>query len=204
MLYNYGIPYTLNGGPTHLPIFPVPPEPPSCPEGTIYTVRQGDTMFRIANHYNIPLQKLLRANPQVVNPNIIYVGQRLCVPVADKALPAGVCCICLTPVAPDALGATVYIDYKESALWTAAFGLPAPIKFDEIFCVYSLWLVDRSKAAYLKTGLKACAPGIEAGHCKFATGLEGYDEIIVTPEPVPIPSVPSGPIVLKGNTNQCL
>lgn len=268
VLYNYGIPYTLNGAPVNQPILPTLPEPPACPNGTVYTVRPGDTMFRIANQYNISLQQLLQANPQVMNPNIIYVGQRLCVPakitppppvpepfcpngtiyivqrgdslfsiarrsgvtlqqliqanpqipdpnvvevgsricipVADKPLPTGVCQINLAPMIPKVLGATAFIDYNESILWIATFGLPAPMEFDDNFCVYTVWLVNRSNNTYLSTELKACVSGIEAGYCKFTTTLEGYDEIIVTPESIPVPSKPCGPIVLKGNTNQCL
>jgi len=267
--YNYGLPYTLNGAPiNNQPSVPVLPEPPACPEGTIYIVRPGDTMFRIANQYNISLQQLLRANPQVVNPNVIFVGQRLCVPtqitptpptpgpfcpdgtvyivqrgdslfsiarkfgitlqrliqanpqipnpnivevgmrvcipIPSTPTPTGICRVNLIPTLPEGLGGTAYINYNEKAMWIAAFGLPAPSKFDDKFCVYVAWLANRVNDTYLKLELKACQQGIEAGYMKFTTGLEGYDELIVTAEPIPVASKPCGPIVLKGNCKQCM
>ncbi len=58
----------------------VGPEPPTCPGGTIYTIEPGDTMFRIANRYGVNLIALNNANPQISNPNVIFAGQRICVP----------------------------------------------------------------------------------------------------------------------------
>ncbi len=56
------------------------PTAPECPEGTLYTVQRGDTMFLIAQRNGITLQALIAANPQVVDPNKIYPGQVLCIP----------------------------------------------------------------------------------------------------------------------------
>lgn len=65
------------------PAPPGPPAPPACPGGTIYTVAPGDTMFAIARRFNVTVDQLVRANPQVVNPNLVVPGQRLCIPAAD-------------------------------------------------------------------------------------------------------------------------
>lgn len=60
--------------------------PFGCPSGyTAYTIRSGDTLSAIAGRYNTTLQRLLAANPQITNPNIMTIGQKLCVPVVDKA-----------------------------------------------------------------------------------------------------------------------
>ena len=40
----------------------------------------GDTLFRIAQHFGITLQALIEANPQIANPNMIRVGQRIYLP----------------------------------------------------------------------------------------------------------------------------
>jgi spore coat assembly protein SafA len=53
---------------------------PNCPGGRLYTVRAGDSMFFIAKRFNISLQSLIQANPQIADPNLIYPGQILCVP----------------------------------------------------------------------------------------------------------------------------
>ena len=54
--------------------------PVTCPNGTLYTIRAGDTMFDIATRFGVTLQALLAANPQVTDPNRIYAGQSLCIP----------------------------------------------------------------------------------------------------------------------------
>ena len=53
----------------------------TCPTGTFsYTVVQGDTMFSIAQKFNVPLNELIAANPQIPNPSLIFPGQTVCVP----------------------------------------------------------------------------------------------------------------------------
>ena len=52
----------------------------SCPSGQIYRVVRGDTMFEIAKRYGIRLESLIRANPQITNPNLIFPGQEICIP----------------------------------------------------------------------------------------------------------------------------
>jgi len=43
-----------------------------CPGGQLYTVRRGDSMFTIAQRFGIPLSRLIAANPQVPDPDLIY------------------------------------------------------------------------------------------------------------------------------------
>ncbi|MCK8817269.1 LysM peptidoglycan-binding domain-containing protein [Natroniella sulfidigena] len=70
---------------------PEPPPPPpdvtprvpaECPRGyeSRYTVRAGDTMWNIARRFGVSLAGLIRANPHITNPEIIYTGDVLCVP----------------------------------------------------------------------------------------------------------------------------
>lgn len=54
---------------------------PACPGGQLYTVKPGDSLFFIAKHFNIPLQSLINANPQITDPNTIFPGQVICIPV---------------------------------------------------------------------------------------------------------------------------
>ncbi len=42
-----------------------------------YTVVRGDTLWAIAVKYNLTLSRLLELNPQINNPNVINVGERL-------------------------------------------------------------------------------------------------------------------------------
>ena len=53
-------------------------------QGGTYTVRSGDTMWRIAVRYQIGVTELIKANPQIGNPNMIRVGQRINIPSIDN------------------------------------------------------------------------------------------------------------------------
>lgn len=69
------------------------PQAPDCPGGTIYTIQAGDTLFRIANRYQINLIDLIIANPQINNPNVIFVNQKICIPQTGIVeLPPGEFC----------------------------------------------------------------------------------------------------------------
>jgi spore coat assembly protein SafA len=46
-----------------------------------YIVQPGDTMFLIAQNFGIALNTLIAANPQMEDPNLIYPGQLIDVPV---------------------------------------------------------------------------------------------------------------------------
>ena len=49
-------------------------------ETAIYTVRKGNTLFGIANFFGTTVEKILRYN-NIQDPNMIYVGQKLTIPV---------------------------------------------------------------------------------------------------------------------------
>lgn len=50
----------------------------------IYIVRRGDTLTRIATRFNTTVNTLVRLN-NIINPNLIYVGQRLILPTGGSA-----------------------------------------------------------------------------------------------------------------------
>jgi len=56
---------------------PVPPPPAG---GQVYYVQSGDTLRKIAAKFNTTVDAILKANPQISNPNVIYVGQAITVP----------------------------------------------------------------------------------------------------------------------------
>lgn len=55
---------------------------------TVYTVRRGDTLIKIASRFGVTLSAILRANPQIKNPDRIYAGQRINIPTAGSKPPA--------------------------------------------------------------------------------------------------------------------
>lgn len=46
-----------------------------------YTVKSGDTMWKIASRHQVALSELISANPQIKNPALIYPGQKVTIPV---------------------------------------------------------------------------------------------------------------------------
>ena len=53
-------------------------------KANIYTVKKGDTLSQIATKYGVTLGDLLRANPQIKDPNIIFPGQEIYIPQKGK------------------------------------------------------------------------------------------------------------------------
>lgn len=45
-----------------------------------YTVQSGDTMWKIANRYQVGISEIISANPQIKNPALIYPGQKITIP----------------------------------------------------------------------------------------------------------------------------
>ena len=46
-------------------------------EEEYYTVQKGDTLGAIARKHNIALNKLLGLNPDIKNPNLIHIGDKI-------------------------------------------------------------------------------------------------------------------------------
>ena len=65
---------TIYSGPS------TPPTTPPPPSGGIYYAVKGDTLRKIAAKFSTTLDAILKLNPQIANPNIIYVGQAITVP----------------------------------------------------------------------------------------------------------------------------
>lgn len=49
-----------------------------------YTVKSGDTMWKIASKYQVGTSEIIAANPQIKNPNLIYPGQKITIPNLDS------------------------------------------------------------------------------------------------------------------------
>ncbi len=56
------------------------------PAASSHTVVRGDTMWRIAVRYEVGISELKAANPQIQNPDLIYPGQVLHIPVVNDAV----------------------------------------------------------------------------------------------------------------------
>lgn len=51
-----------------------------------HTVASGDSMWKIAVKYKVGVSEIIKANPQIKNPNLIYPGQKLNVPTTDSSV----------------------------------------------------------------------------------------------------------------------
>jgi len=67
---------TVNVAPTT----PPPATPPPAPGGQTYYALKGDTLRKIAAKFNTTVDAILKANPKISNPNLIYVGQAITIP----------------------------------------------------------------------------------------------------------------------------
>ena len=66
----------------------VVPLPGACPPGTFaYTVVQGDTLFTLALRFGTTVAAIIAANPGI-DPNVLFVGQRICIPRVPAPPPA--------------------------------------------------------------------------------------------------------------------
>nr|WP_102347058.1 SafA/ExsA family spore coat assembly protein [Bacillus sp. Marseille-P3661] len=50
---------------------------------TTYTVRSGDSMWKISVRYQIGLSEVIQANPHIKNPALIYPGQKITIPLIN-------------------------------------------------------------------------------------------------------------------------
>ena len=62
-----------------------PPSNPPPASGQVYYAVKGDTLRKIAAKFGASVDALLRLNPQISNPNLIYVGQAITVPAAASS-----------------------------------------------------------------------------------------------------------------------
>lgn len=61
--------------------------PKECPNGTLYIVKRGDTLYKIARKFNITVEQIIAVNKDITNKNLIFIGQEICIPGPEP----GVC-----------------------------------------------------------------------------------------------------------------
>ena len=59
---------------------PLATPPVRCPINTIeYTIKAGDTFYKLAQRYRTTVSSIYRANPDI-NPQALLIGQKICIP----------------------------------------------------------------------------------------------------------------------------
>lgn len=66
---------------------PAGDEPGAAAESGVYVAKRDDTLSTIARDHGVSLRSLLDANPDVLNPNVIYPDQRIALPEGAVARP---------------------------------------------------------------------------------------------------------------------
>lgn len=54
--------------------------------GIIYTIKKGDTLYALSNRFEVPLAKILRANPYIDIYNL-KIGDQICIPKCPDCNP---------------------------------------------------------------------------------------------------------------------
>ena len=76
-----------SSSPSAAPSPSIEPTAPPSPTATIYRIKSGDTLLKIAKANGITIEQLLAANPDIKNPNRIVVGQEITIPPPEGAIP---------------------------------------------------------------------------------------------------------------------
>ena len=56
------------------------PTPEPTPEQVVYTIKSGDTLTEISQKFQVSIDVIIGANPEVTDPNNLRIGQRLIIP----------------------------------------------------------------------------------------------------------------------------
>ncbi|WP_068615796.1 LysM peptidoglycan-binding domain-containing protein [Paenibacillus tuaregi] len=167
----------------------------------IHIVQQGDTLFELSKKYDVPLQKLIDANPQLANPDQLNIGDKVKVPTVG------------VPIGNQGGSNVIYKhEVKEGdTLWklSKAWGIPLDsiisanpqlanpddLKVGDIVNIPSAGKANttapQAGSGSMGTGDKAhTAPIISEGK-KSTAPIEGGKKNTAPIEQVPVPEVPT-------------
>jgi len=65
----------------------VEPTVPPAPTPSLYTIKKGDTLSKIAAAHGVSIEELMAANPTIKDPNKIALGQQIVIPTPSDAPP---------------------------------------------------------------------------------------------------------------------
>ncbi|MGI6548706.1 MAG: LysM peptidoglycan-binding domain-containing protein [Syntrophomonadales bacterium] len=179
-------------------------------DGFLYTIRPGDTLYDISKREQISLDRLLAANPQIRNPDELKPGDRICIPRGEhdpntnpntnplkRLLGWRFALLLGTSESPDTLGLALVRPHDPAWVAVIGFNLREPSSFGEDFDTYKAWVIDTPSYSRFRLDMRNVADGIWLAEGKDGD-LSGFDQVIVTPEPSPGITTPTGPAVLEG------
>lgn len=176
---------------------------PLCPGGQIYGVQPGDNLYRIAQRHQISLETLLRANPQLTDPDSLRVGENICIPGGAPVLQRQGCLTLQATIPGRDSDGVMHVDYAKNAVIVAAADLPpfSAVRGDR----FVAFMQVTGTGNWARVDLLANALGVWSGRLVANRPLNQFGRIVVIAESGPGFSSPSGTIVLEGNLdNTCV
>lgn len=193
-----------------IPVGAPPPPTPPCPDGRLYTVQPGDTLFSIAQRFGVSVAEILAANPQIVNPDVLEVGQVICIPrrPAPPPPPPGVpCCLVLQRTAALTIGGGVawvmQTPPRAVHIIVSISNVPEPARFGAAFNRYAAAIQTRVGRVVFPMQRVSGLPGVWTGVFRSETAgplVPGSDIIVFPTDPE---ASTQGPIVMRGSLTAC-
>lgn len=173
------------------------PIPVTCPGGTEYRVKQGDTLYALARTFNVSVTDIINANPGI-NPNLLYIGQLICVPTTEPQPVPRPRCIVLNPtdITPNSKG-MAFIESEINALFALVTNVPKPTTLPEGE-VYKLWVQQPNISQMAVTTMQELIPGYWMARIATGFPLTGAN-IIISSEKAANNTAPAGLGVAVGN-----
>ena len=162
---------------------PPPATPVYCPEGSIsYTVKPGDTFWKLSRIYGVSLQSLVDANPGVPANNL-QVGSTICIPAAAKTPAPPQTSPAKTAACPE--GSVSYTVKPGDTLW----------QLSQLYGVSVQRILDANpgvNADNLQVGSTICIPAAETAPEELPEAVRPEEPLPeeTLPEPVPEPTRP--------------
>jgi LysM repeat protein len=174
------------------------PVPQRC-SGKLHIISKGESLFIIAKKYKVPLNKLIKVNSQIEDPDIIYEGQIICVPTREYKNKYGQeyteVILNSTGKVANASG-VAFIRKVTNDLVVFTTNLPHPKELFPNGESYTAYLLDSATGNYDKFNLKKVEQ-FWVGQVKNKP-LRKYDGIIIAPNTVSGNLLPGEPVVLEG------
>ena len=146
-----------------------------------YVVRSGDTMWAIARRFCLPLDALIAANPQIADPNLIYPGQVLHIPLLPPV--DGWCALVMPPRHPAVPkpGVALVRRGPDGQLLIALHDMPDPCDVDPSTDVYRGWLLAENDEVRARVPLHSVRKIFWIGHRDVCDPMNS-DRVVVTAE----------------------
>ncbi len=158
----------------------------SAQEGpVIHVVRPGENLYLIAARYNVTVRAIMQANG-LRNPNVIYVGQELVIPISAEA-PAVPTATMVTAATPTPGAERVHIVARGQTLFSIALR-------------YNVTVGELMRANNLRNpnliypGQRLVIPGVPAPTALPPESVAPTSTAVSTPTPTPAMALPATPM----------